>query len=559
MPPGQTHLPDFPKPQTGSPHQTPTGCQEVGRAVLCAPPRAARCAARRGLRALPNRGTSRPEVVFLTLLSLLWPTFTALAASPKVPTPGYQPSAIRPPVIARELRGVWVATVANLDWPSTNALSSDQQKRELVAILDRAAALRLNAVVFQVRPACDAMYHSSIEPWSEYLTGTMGKAPQPYYDPLEFAVQEAHRRGLELHAWFNPYRARHTVAKSPVAANHISRTRPDLVHQVGNYLWLDPGERDVQDYSLGVVMDVVGRYDIDGVTFDDYFYPDKQDTGSKQDFPDGASWSRFGAGGKLSREDWRRENVNRFIERVYTSIKARKPWVKFGISPSGIWRPKNPAQIKGKDSYAEHFADSRLWLAKGWVDYFSPQLYWPIELPDQSFPVLLKWWAGQNGRHRLLCPSLNTYNVGRKWQAEEVMNQIRWTRRLTSPGHLHWRASTLMQNGGLDEALSRELYQQPALVPAMPWLGSQNLPQPSLAVGTAENHTRVRFEWKCPGVEAPRFWLLQTRKNGDWTTRILPGVMRFLDCDSPGPDTVSVTAVDRFGNASTPVTVQFQK
>src|SRR5512139_4079598 len=169
----------------------------------------------------------------------------------------YQPSKLDPPAPVREFRAAWVATVGNIDWPSSKGLTTQEQKAELVAILDRAVQLKLNVIVFQVRPACDAMYASRIEPWSEYLTGTMGKAPEPFYDPLTFAVEEAHKRGLELHAWFNPYRARLRASGSPAAANHIGKTRPQLVRQYGEMLWLDPGEKEVQDYSLSVVMDVV--------------------------------------------------------------------------------------------------------------------------------------------------------------------------------------------------------------------------------------------------------------------------------------------------------------
>ncbi len=479
-----------------------------------------------------------------TFAALLATTVIALAAS-------YAPSRIVPPEVAREMRAAWVATVANLDWPSTNALSTARQKAELLAILDRAAELKLNAIIFQVRPSCDAMYASTLEPWSEYLTGTMGKAPEPFYDPLAFAVEEAHKRGLELHAWFNPYRARHIMAKSPIAPSHISRTRPDLVRQFGKVLWLDPGEKDVQDYSLSVVMDVVKRYDIDGVAFDDYFYPDKRDSGTEQDFPDDTSWKRFGSGLRQTRDDWRRDNVNRFIERAYDSIKFAKPQVKFGISPFGIWRPKNPPQIKGKDAYAEHYADSRLWLVRGWLDYFSPQLYWPIGQPDQSFPVLLKWWEGQNTKGRLLCPGLNTYNVGRTWQAEDIVSQIRLARRQSGvSGHLHWRMSALMQNHSLDDALEREVYAQPALMPLASWLGQTRPQKPMLVITNGEGGQRLKFSWAAGGVEKPWLWVLQTRRGGVWTAEILPGnTTDHLSTGSP-PEVVAVLAVDRVSNAS---------
>jgi uncharacterized lipoprotein YddW (UPF0748 family) len=189
-----------------------------------------------------------------------------------IPNPPSNAS-LTPPKPEREFRGVWIATVDNIDWPSKKDLSTAEQKAELIVLLDRAAKLKLNAVIFQVRPQCDALYASQFEPWSEFLTSQMGKAPSPFWDPLAFVIAEAHKRGLELHAWFNPYRALHPAAKGPVSANHISKAKPQLVRSYGKYLWLDPGEREVQEHSLAVVMDVVKRYDVDGIHFDDYFYP----------------------------------------------------------------------------------------------------------------------------------------------------------------------------------------------------------------------------------------------------------------------------------------------
>ena len=365
----------------------------------------------------------------------------------------FAPSSVIPPKPVREYRAAWVATVANIDWPSRKDLSTAEQKAELLAILDRAAQLKLNTVIFQVRPACDAMYASPIEPWSEYLTGTMGKAPEPFYDPLAFAVEEAHKRGLELHAWFNPYRARLLGSKSPAAPGHISKTQPQIVREYGKFLWLDPGEKETQDYSVSVIMDVVKRYDVDGIHFDDYFYPYKEEdaSGKEMDFPDELSWKRYGAGKKRSRDDWRRENVNVFIQRLYKSIKSAKPWVKFGISPFGIWQPGNPPQIRGLNAYDKLYADSRKWFAEGWVDYFAPQLYWAIAPPDQSFPVLLKWWAEQNAKHRLLMPGIDTTKTRGRWKPEEIVNQIRLARNQPGvSGHIHWNMKSLMRNDNLD-------------------------------------------------------------------------------------------------------------
>ncbi|HRT55883.1 MAG TPA: family 10 glycosylhydrolase [Candidatus Paceibacterota bacterium] len=461
----------------------------------------------------------------------------------------------RPPAPLREYRAAWVATVGNIDWPSSNRLSVAAQKAELTAILDRAAKLKLNAVIFQVRPGCDALYASTIEPWSEYLTGEMGKAPEPFYDPLAFAIDEAHKRGLELHAWFNPYRARHASAQSPVSPNHVSKTRPSLVREYGRYLWLDPGEKAVQDYSLSVVMDVVRRYDVDGVHFDDYFYPYKERgrDGKELDFPDDASWERYGKNSGFSRDDWRRENVNRFIERVYSSVKSAKPWVKFGVSPFGIWRPGNPPQIKGFDAYASLYADARKWLEKGWVDYFAPQLYWAIEPPEQSYPVLLKWWAQQNARHRHLVPGLNSTQTRRRWQPEEILNQIRIARKQPgASGHIHWNMSSLLGASRLADALAKEVYAQPALIPAAPWLDQTPPGKPRLGINSAAS----RVSWESSGSEPAALWLLQTRDGSRWSARVLPGSSRWAELDPKAPSAVALSAVDRYGNLSSPAVLE---
>jgi uncharacterized lipoprotein YddW (UPF0748 family) len=483
--------------------------------------------------------------------------FIAQAAS-------YQSAKLIPPSPLREFRGAWIATVANIDWPSRKTLSTQEQQAELLAILDRAAQLKLNAIIFQVRPACDAMYASRIEPWSEYLTGTMGKAPEPFYDPLAFVIEEAHKRGLELHAWFNPYRARLLAAKSPAALNHITKSHPRLVRHYGECLWLDPGEKEVQDYSFSVVMDVLRRYDVDGIHFDDYFYPYKVRDGSGKavDFPDNASWQRFGAGGKLSRDDWRRENVNTFIQRVYKSIKSAKPWVKFGVSPFGIWRPKNPPQIQGLDAYATVYADSRKWLVNGWVDYFVPQLYWATDWPDRSFPVLLRWWAEQNTRGRTLCAGIDATAVGRSeprpgWQPQEFANQIRLTRsQRGARGQIYWHMQTLMRNSTLDEVLKREVYQQPALMPPSPWLGGTRPGRPNLTVSNDGFGSRLEIRWTPSLSGKTSLWLVQARTGGEWTEEILPATKTTRVWNGAQPEVVAVSAVNRNGELSAPSVLQ---
>ena len=459
------------------------------------------------------------------------------------------------PAVPREFRGAWVATVGNIDWPSKAGLTTQQQQTELLALLDKAVALRLNAIVLQVRPGCDALYASKLEPWSEYLTGTMGRAPEPYYDPLAFAVAEAHRRGLELHAWFNPFRARHAAAKSPVASNHISKTRPELVRKYGALLWLDPGEVAVQDHSIRVILDVVRRYDVDGVHLDDYFYPYPEKTAAKQvvPFPDDPSWRKYQkSGGKLPRDDWRRDNVNRFVQRFYAAVKAEKPWVKVGISPFGIWKPGQPPGIRGMDATKELFADSLKWFHSGWLDYLSPQLYWSIDAPEQSFPVLLKWWAGQNPGARHLWPGLSAATIGPGRNAEEIIQQIKLVRAQPgASGSLQWSIKALNQNrDGLADKLSRQVFQAPALIPASPWLNQAVPERPVVAFGQDAAQTVSVFQWATPSGAAPGWWLVQMRFNGAWQTELLPGsqLNRTFRVPPNGlPQAVSVTAVSRYG------------
>ncbi len=457
------------------------------------------------------------------------------------------------PEPAREFRAAWLTVVAtNQDWPSEPGLPVAQQKAELIALLDRAAELHFNAIIFQVRPACDAMYASQIEPWSDRITGTMGRAPQPFYDPLAFAIEEAHKRGMELHAWFNPFRARHRFVKS-IAPNHISRTHPELVRQYGDQFWLDPGEPAVRDYVLRVVMDVVRRYDVDGVTFDDYFYPypDKDSAGHRLDFPDYATWKKYGVPFGYTHDDWRRNNVNQFVQKVYLSIKATKPWVKFGVSPFGVWRPGYPSQVKGLDTYAEIYADSRRWLNEGWLDYFAPQLYWPIDQRAQSFPTLLQWWREQNTKGRHVWPTLADYLVGGTFSMEEIPRQIQIVRQQSDAGEIHFHLRSVTDDSSLAEAVHNE-YAQPAFVPPSPWLDSIPPDKPDLTA-TIEKNSGANVSWRVGGEPAWK-WIFQFQTNNVWTTEILPEDVTNRFFENTSPDIVSIRAVDRVGNISVPTT-----
>jgi uncharacterized lipoprotein YddW (UPF0748 family) len=488
-----------------------------------------------------------------------------------------------PPPIQREFRGAWVATVANIDWPSRPGLSTWEQQAELVAILNRCVALNLNAVVFQVRPAADALYDSPYEPWSAYLTGVEGRAPEPYYDPLEFVIDESHKRGLELHAWFNPYRARHASARAPAAPSHLSNTHPELVRAYGRYLWMDPGEPAVRAQTVRVMLDVVKRYDVDGIHIDDYFYPYPEigPDSAAIPFPDSASYARYvRGGGTLALNDWRRENVNLLMRDIYRRTKAMKPWVKVGISPFGIWRPGNPPEIAGFDAYDKLYADSRKWLREGWVDYFVPQLYWPIAQKAQSYPTLLAWWMGENVKQRHIWPGHNASRAaGTVWPPDELMEQVRLTRAANAGGDIHFSMRALMPvstvrrdsvlvgvatpppaptNAAALADRLRALYTEPALVPSSPWLSRTPPARPVVRVRT-DSASGDRVVRLAPGDSRPvAWWTVRALNQGTWRTWVLPGSQRQLvlgSRDSVTPRVV-VTALNRYGTESAAVDVR---
>jgi uncharacterized lipoprotein YddW (UPF0748 family) len=457
---------------------------------------------------------------------------------------------------------VWVASVANIDWPSSRHLSTEEQQRELIVLLDRVVALKLNAVIFQVRPAADALYASKIEPWSEYLTGTQGKAPEPFWDPLAFAVKEAHARNLELHAWFNPYRARHTDAKSPLARSHIARSNPSLVKPYAGYLWMDPGEPAVRARTLRVVLDVVKRYDIDGVHLDDYFYPyPETKRGREIPFPDDKSWTRYRKqGGHLDRADWRRANVDSLIREIDAGVHKAKPWVKFGISPFGIWRPGFPAQVKGFDSYEKLYADARKWLREGWVDYFTPQLYWPTTKVEQAYPALLGWWAGENTQGRHLWPGNFTSRAGGSgggaFPVSELVEQIRVTREQPgATGNVHFSMKSFLVNqASMNDSLRSGPYANQALVPATPWLKVTDAPMPMPSFSYVESSTPLLL--RLVGKGEPWQWLVRMRTDTGWVSIVLPGsVNSYAVPRNPPPTVISVTALNRAGIESPPATL----
>jgi uncharacterized lipoprotein YddW (UPF0748 family) len=367
----------------------------------------------------------------------------------------------------REFRAAWVATVTNLDWPTTPGADPQVQKNQLITMLDQLKANGISAVVFQVRPECDALYQSSLEPWSYWLTGQQGRAPNPFYDPLEFAVAEAHKRGMELHAWFNPYRAERSVGNYTLASNHVVVQHPDWVIQIGTLKFLDPGLPLVREFDARVITDVVRRYDVDGIHMDDYFYPYPPNQITNQDAGTFSSYPR----GFTNVADWRRDNVNLLIQMIHDSVQAVKPHVKIGMSPFGIWKSGTPSGIVGMSSYSEIYCDPIAWLQKQTIDYLTPQLYWAIG-GGQDYSRLMPWWADSTaayGRH--FYPGKAAYRIS-SWSASEMPNQLRLDR--ANPkvgGTVFFRANNGINDNlrGFADSLKGNLYQYPALHPVMAW------------------------------------------------------------------------------------------
>lgn len=446
----------------------------------------------------------------------------------------YVPSSEKTPPIAREFRGAWAAVVYNIDWPSSAKLSAAAQQAEMIAILDKMASLHMNALIFQVRPQCDAVYASPREPWTPWLSGTMGKSPG--YDPLEFTVREAHRRGIEVHAWFNPFRALSNAA-SIASSNHITKSASHLTKKYGTLVWCDPALPETRTRALASILDVLRRYDVDGIHIDDYFYP----------YPQGGA--RFGDG---KSNEARRQIVDTFVAEMYRQIKSIKPWARVGISPFGIWKPGIPEGTTAQlNAYEDLGCDARKWLLNGWCDYMAPQLYWRIDGP-QSYTLLLDWWRKQGTRP--VWPGIATSRIessedgGRK--AKEIFNQVQYSRSIGKnyAGHLHWSVKAIMQNRDNVNDLLKQAYGGPALIPPMPWINRTAPAAPKISAAINGKATLVR--WQKADTATVKM-VVQARYAGKWYT------MQIAPVSSGGTqltaaEAVAVTAVDRYGNTSLP-------
>lgn len=374
----------------------------------------------------------------------------------------------------QEFRAVWIATVDNIDWPSKKGIPVDSQKAEFIRILDLHKSNGMNAVIMQVRPATDAFYPSPYEPWSEWLSGIQGKPPSPYYDPLAFMITETHKRGMEFHAWCNPYRADFSIGKASIAPSHITRLHPTWFLDYGGKKYFDPGNKEAQAFVVEVIRDMTERYDVDAIHFDDYFYPYRI---AGIEFPDSVSYQQYKNG--PAKDDWRRSNVDSVIVGLSRMIKQTKPWVKFGISPFGVWRnsdkdPRGSNTKAGQTNYDDLYADILLWLQKGWIDYVAPQLYWEFGHKAAPYEVLIDWWSKNTyGKHCYI--GLGIYRAGSSYAWKDstlIPRQIELLRNTPNmQGMIFFSSKSFNKNpNGWNDSLRLHYFKEPAIVPEMEWM-----------------------------------------------------------------------------------------
>ncbi len=403
----------------------------------------------------------------------------------------------------RQLRAEWIASVANIDWPSAPGLPAEQQRAELVGWLDDAVEDGLNAVVLQVRPTADTFWPSRLEPWSAWLTGRQGRSPG--YDPLAFAVRAAHARGLQLHAWFNPYRVATTDDVSTLAPDHPARVHPRWRVAYGGQLYYDPGVPAARRHTEDVILEVVRRYDIDAVHFDDYFYPYPV---GDEEFPDDWSYEHFGDGFD-DRADWRRHNTDLLVQELSARIHRVKPWVTFGVSPFAVWRnastdPEGSATEAGAQTYDDLYADTRRWVREEWLDYVAPQVYWNIGFEVADYAVLVDWWSQQvDGTGVNLYVGQATYKVGLSTQDPAWSEQDELTSHLylnrehpQVDGDIYFSAKDVRADRlRATSRLIADHYRHPALWP-VDGLRPGGVPQRPHDVSAAFSGRAVQVRWR---------------------------------------------------------------
>jgi uncharacterized lipoprotein YddW (UPF0748 family) len=370
-----------------------------------------------------------------------------------------------------EFRGVWIASVANIDWPSKPGLSAEEQQKEFLKIISMHKENGMNALLVQVRPCADAFYPSRYEPWSSWLTGELGKAPEPYYDPLKFMIDETHKSGLEFHAWFNPYRAVFNADTANIHPASIASQHREWFVKYDKHMYFNPGLPEARKHVVNVIMDVVNRYDVDGIHFDDYFYPYKV---AKLNFPDSATYQTYGSAFSTI-DDWRRNNVDQLIKNISDSLRQVKRHVKFGVSPFGVWRnkDKDPAGSDtkaGQTCYDDLYADVLKWMKEGWIDYVTPQIYWSIGFTVANYDVIAKWWNENNHGIPVYIGQaayrVNSNNPDTRWkEGTQIPSQIRLNRSLSNiQGSVFFSSKSFIPNPlGICDSLKSTYYKYPAL------------------------------------------------------------------------------------------------
>lgn len=462
----------------------------------------------------------------------------------------------------REMRGAWVASVANIDWPLDRNATPGQQIASLVDIMDKLKAAGINAVFFQIRTECDALYNSMYEPWSYWLTGKQGRAPFPFYDPLEFAISEAHSRGMELHAWFNPYRAEKKIGDYELSEGHAVKLHPDWILTFQDYKMLDPGNPEVKDYILNIVTDVLQRYDIDGIHFDDYFYPY---TPMKNE--DSLTFAKY-KGTFTNIADWRRDNINSLMAGIYEKVKKINPKVKFGISPFGIVENKF-AGTSGFNSYDILYCDPLTWIKNKSVDYINPQLYWEIGHAKADYAKLLPWWASVSDGCHLYIGQYSSAMAAPNYKGSkgELGNQLQLNRRTDNvQGEVFFSSKSITGNwSGFADTLKTNYYKYPALPPLMPWKDNTapNAPEGLTVKGDSAG---ALLEWQTPLTakdnEKVNYFIIYRFSPGQSVDindprniiAMIPGGRRkYRDSFKPGKEstyTYVITSADRLHNES---------
>lgn len=469
----------------------------------------------------------------------------------------------------REFRAAWIATVSNIDFPSKPGLPAIQQQQEFINRLDQLKYLGCNAVIVQIRPAADAFYDSNFEPWSRFLTGKQGQPPFPYYDPLKFMIEQTHLRNMEFHAWFNPFRALTDSRKNPNPPDHVTKKHPDWVVNYDGKALLNPGIPEAREYVIRVIMDVVKRYDIDGVHLDDYFYPYRV---AGLEFNDAKAYNQYGDG-YTNKDDWRRNNVNLFVSALNTNIKQVKPHIKFGISPFGVWRnqskdPEGSPTRGGQTNYDDLYADVLLWMRKGWIDYCLPQLYWEHGHRLVAFEVLMPWWDIHGyGRH--VYYGLGAYrmlgNPSSAWQGtKELMWQLRDIRYKTAhPGYAFYSISNFDKIKAPVKDSIHEFNKFIALPPVMKWLDSIPPAPPIVRAIPSSEGTLLKWDPINPKNELQRYVVYRFVNNepidlnNNSKILTLTSGLEFLDPDANKfkKSTYVVTALDRLWNESGPANI----